>query len=43
MAAVPPAPEPKARSLNWDRFSAILERFPLPDPKITHPWTMSVA
>ena len=33
----------KARCLNWDRFSAMLERFPLPDPKITHPWTMSVA
>ena len=27
----------KARCLNWDRFSAMLERFPLPDPKITHP------
>jgi len=33
----------KARCLNWDRFSAMLERFPLPDPKITHPWTMSAA
>ena len=33
----------KARCLNWDRFRAMLERFPLPDPKITHPWTMSVA
>jgi len=33
----------KARCLNWDRVSAMLERFPLPDSKITHPWTMSVA
>ena len=33
----------KARRLNWDRFGAMLERFPLPDPKITHPWPMSTA
>ncbi len=33
----------KARCLNRDRFSAMPERFPPPDPKITHPWTMSVA
>jgi RNA-directed DNA polymerase len=29
----------KARRLNWDRFKAIVARFPLPLPRITHPWT----
>ena len=33
----------KARSLNRERFGARLKRFPPPDPKITHPWTMSAA
>jgi len=30
----------KARSLTWDRFKAMLERFPLPPPRITHPWAV---
>ena len=25
------------RGLSWERFNAILERFPLPRPTITHP------
>jgi len=25
------------RGLTWDRFNALLERFPLPSPRITHP------
>ena len=29
----------KARRLNWDAFKAIVVRFPLPLPRITHPWT----
>jgi RNA-directed DNA polymerase len=29
----------KARSLGWDKFKAMLERFPLPPPRITQPWT----
>jgi RNA-directed DNA polymerase len=29
----------KARRLNWDAFKAIVARFPLPLPRITHPWT----
>lgn len=33
----------KAKRLGWDRFAAMLERFPLPSPKITHPWTVRVS
>ena len=33
----------KARRMDWDRFRAVLERFPLPEPRITHPWTERVA
>ena len=33
----------KARSLSWDRFKAMLERFPLPLPRITHPWAARTA
>ena len=33
----------KARSLTWDRFKAMLERFPLPPPRITHPWAARMA
>ena len=33
----------KARSLTWDRFKAMLERFPLPLPRITHPWAARTA
>ena len=33
----------KARSLTWDRFKAMLERFPLPLPRITHPWAAPTA
>jgi RNA-directed DNA polymerase len=32
----------KAKRMDWDRFKAVLERFPLPEPRITHPWTESV-
>jgi RNA-directed DNA polymerase len=28
----------KGRRLGWARFNAMLERFPLPLPQITHPW-----
>ena len=28
----------KARKLTWATFTAMLERFPLPLPRITHPW-----
>jgi RNA-directed DNA polymerase len=33
----------KAKRLHWDRFKAMLERFPLPLPPITHPWTAATA
>jgi len=33
----------KARNLTWDRFKAMLERFPLPLPRITHPWAARTA
>jgi group II intron reverse transcriptase/maturase len=33
----------KGRSLSWDRFKAMLERFPLPPPRITHPWAARTA
>jgi RNA-directed DNA polymerase len=33
----------KAKRMHWDRFKAVLERFPLPEPSITHPWTESAA
>ncbi len=33
----------KARSLTWDRFKAMIERFPLPLPRITHPWATPTA
>jgi hypothetical protein len=32
-----------ARRLNWTRFHAMLERFPLPPPRITHPWPARTA
>ena len=28
----------KAGRMGWDWFEALLERFPLPQPRITHPW-----
>jgi hypothetical protein len=28
----------KARRLGWKQFNAMLQRFPLPLPRITHPW-----
>jgi RNA-directed DNA polymerase len=31
----------KGRRLGWDQFNALLERFPLPLPRITHPWAGS--
>lgn len=33
----------KARHLTWERFKALLERFPLPLPRITHPWAVAPA
>ena len=33
----------KGRRLGWARFKAMLERFPLPIPRITHPWAAPVA
>lgn len=33
----------KARKLTWAAFYAMLERFPLPLPRITHPWTARTA
>jgi len=33
----------KGRRLGWVRFKAMLERFPLPLPQITHPWAGPVA
>jgi RNA-directed DNA polymerase len=33
----------KARGLIWDRFKAMLVRFPLPLPRITHPWAAPTA
>ena len=28
----------RQRSLTWSRYAALLKRFPLPRPRITHPW-----
>jgi hypothetical protein len=33
----------KARRLGWARFKAMLERHPLPPPRITHPWATPTA
>jgi hypothetical protein len=33
----------KARRLGWVRFKEMLERFPLPLPRITHPWATQTA
>jgi RNA-directed DNA polymerase len=33
----------KAKRLHWDRFKAMLQHFPLPLPRITHPWTAATA
>jgi RNA-directed DNA polymerase len=33
----------KAKCLNWNAFKALLTRFPLPLPRITHPWTPATA
>jgi len=33
----------KAKCLNWNAFKAMLTRFPLPLPRITHPWTPATA
>jgi RNA-directed DNA polymerase len=33
----------KGRRLGWDQFKALLERFPLPLARITHPWAGSSA
>jgi RNA-directed DNA polymerase len=33
----------KNRRMGWDWFEALTARFPLPKPRITHPWTPSVA
>jgi group II intron reverse transcriptase/maturase len=29
--------------LSWDRFAELEERFPLPQPHITHPWSTAIA
>ena len=31
------------RRMSWQAFSAMLMRFPLPTPRITHPWTARTA
>jgi group II intron reverse transcriptase/maturase len=28
----------KSRTMGWDTFEALIARFPLPKPRITHPW-----
>jgi group II intron reverse transcriptase/maturase len=33
----------RARRLTWERFKALLARFPLPRPHITHPWAARAA
>jgi RNA-directed DNA polymerase len=33
----------KSRSMGWDMFQALTERFPLPTPRITHPWSARTA
>jgi group II intron reverse transcriptase/maturase len=33
----------KARRLTWEKFKTLLERFPLPQPHITHPWAARAA
>ena len=33
----------KNRRMGWDQFQALLERFPLPQPRITHPWVAGAA
>jgi RNA-directed DNA polymerase len=33
----------KAKCLNWNAFKAMLTGFPLPLPRITHPWTPATA
>jgi RNA-directed DNA polymerase len=32
----------KNRRMGWDWFETVTARFPLPPPRITHPWTSSV-
>jgi RNA-directed DNA polymerase len=33
----------RARTLTWDKFTALLSRFPLPPPRITRPWAARTA
>jgi len=33
----------KSRSMGWDMFQALTECFPLPTPRITHPWSARTA
>jgi group II intron reverse transcriptase/maturase len=33
----------KSRHMGWDMFEALTERFPLPTPRITHPWSARTA
>jgi RNA-directed DNA polymerase len=33
----------KNRRMGWDWFEALTARWPLPQPRITHPWTPSAA
>jgi len=33
----------KSRSMGWDMFEALTAHFPLPTPRITHPWSARTA
>ena len=33
----------KSRYMGWDVFETLTERFPLPTPRISHPWTARTA
>jgi hypothetical protein len=33
----------KSRRMSWQTFADVLNRFPLPTPRITHPWTVRAA
>jgi RNA-directed DNA polymerase len=33
----------KSRTMGWDTFDALIARFPLPKPRITHPWAVRQA
>jgi hypothetical protein len=33
----------KSRRMSWQTFADVVNRFPLPTPRITHPWTVRAA